>query len=191
MAEYRRRYLAGGTFFFTVVTGHRRPVFAAEAARACLRQVTSTVRRERPFEIVAAVLLPEHWHCIWTLPEDDVDYSKRWGLIKSRFTKLWLAHGEADDAVPATHRRRHERGIWQRRFWEHTIRDGVDLMRHVEYIHYNPVKHGLVRCPHAWPHSSFRRWVEDGYYDQDWRCACCGRSVVVPTRVNGDETFGE
>jgi len=87
MPGYRRRYVAGGTFFFTVVTHRRRPVFASVQARAYLRRATRKVQEERPFEMVATVLLPEHWHCLWALPDGDVDYSKRWGLIKARFTK--------------------------------------------------------------------------------------------------------
>jgi len=151
----------------------------------------SSVRAQRPFDLVAAVLLPEHGHFIWTLPEEDGDYSKRWGIIKSRFSKSWLAVGGHELGVSDARAKHHERGIWQKRFWEHKIRDETDFMRHVHYIHYNPVKHGLVRCPHQWPHSSFRRWVDEGYYDEDWLCGCGGRIVTLPDDLREGSTFGE
>jgi len=191
MPEYRRRYVAGGTFFFTVVTHRRRPVFASAQARAYLGRVMRQVQQDHPFEMVATVLLPEHWHCLWTLPDGDVDYSKRWGLIKATFTKSWLADGGHGSLVSSARVKHRERGIWQKRYWEHAIRDEIDLMRHVHYIHYNPVKHGLVRCPHEWPYSSFRHWVEDGYYGEDWLCDCRGASAPVPERFRDGTTFGE
>jgi putative transposase len=191
MSNYRRRYVPGGTFFFTVVTHLRRRLFSSNEARACLRRATLSVQQEYPFEMVATVLLPEHWHCLWALPEDDVDYSKRLGLIKSRFTRLWLAGGGRRTPVSSARRQHRERGVWQKRFWEHAIRDEVDLMRHVHYIHYNPVKHGLVRCPHAWRHSSFRRWVGQGYYGEDWLCECANLPVEVPQILRQAEAFGE
>jgi len=157
MPNYVRRYAPGGTFFFTVVTHRRRPVFSSSRGRSFLHAAIQHVRREHRFDLVATVLLPDHWHCVWTLPRDDCDYSKRLGLIKSCFSKLWLSAGEREVTVSAARAERRERGIWQRRFWEHTIRDEEDFIRHVNYIHYNPVKHGLTRCPHEWPPSSLRR----------------------------------
>ena len=111
-------------------------------------------------------------HTIWTLQPDDADYSRRWGWIKKEFTKGWLRLGGAEQAVTVEQRRERRRGIWQPRFWEHTIRDADDFERHFDYIHYNPVKHGLVRCPHEWPWSSFHRWVHAGVYPDKWACSC-------------------
>jgi len=149
------------------------------------------VQQERPFEIVAIALLPQHLHCIWKLPDDDFDFSKRWGRIKSRFTKLWRSAGGADKVSSASRTKRDEGGLWQRRFWDHRIRDEEDMIRHVNYIHYNPVKHGLVRCPHAWSHSSFLRWVEQGYYCRDWLCDCAGPIDPVPDWLREGDAFGE
>lgn len=178
-------------FFFTVVTNDRRPLFRAAEARQCLRQAIRTVQEDRPFEVAAIVLLPQHLHCLWKLPDDDSDFSRRWGCIKSRFTKLWLANGAARTGVSVSRAKRHEAGLWQRRFWDHRIRDEEDLIRHVNYIHYNPVKHGLVRCPHAWPHSSFLRWAQEGYYHQDWLCDCAGTPDVAPGWLREGDAFGE
>jgi putative transposase len=191
MSHYIRRYAAGGTFFFTVVTCDRRPLFASDTARSGLRDVLLGVQTQLPFELVATVLLPEHWHCVWALPDNDFDYSKRWGLIKSRFSKLWLSTGGRAAPVSAARARRHERGVWQKRFWEHKIRDEEDLRRHVNYIHFNSVRHGLARCPHEWPHSSFSRWVDEGYYRSDWLCDCHGRQPIVPEALRNGSAFGE
>ena len=191
MPDYIRRYVPGGTFFFTLVTHERRRLFSTSLARSCLREAVLAVQKDYPFEMVATVLLPEHWHCVWTLPEGDLDYSKRWGLIKSRFSKRWLASGGRDFGVSAARSRHRERGVWQKRFWEHAIRNEEDFMRHVNYIHYNPVKHSLARCPHQWPYSSFRRWVKEGYYREDWLCDCDGRMPTVPDDLRDGPTFGE
>lgn len=155
MPSYRRLFQPGGTFFFTLVTHHRRPLFRSDEARRCLREAILCEQNKHRFELVATVLLPEHLHCIWKLPDEDSDFSKRWGRIKSKFTKLWLAAGGREVAVSVARAEHHECGVWQKRFWEHGIRDEEDFSHHVNYIHYNPVKHGLVRCPHEWPHSSF------------------------------------
>jgi len=191
MPEYRRRFQPGGTSFFTVVTNDRRPLFEVERARQCLREAILAVQEDRPFEILAIVLLPQHLHCVWRLPDDDLDFSSRWGRIKSRFTKLWLSGRSIGEAVCASRERRYERSVWQRRFWEHRIRDEVDMYRHVNYVHYNPVKHGLVRCPHAWPYSSFLRWAEEGYYRRDWLCDCAGPTGAIPDWLRNSENFGE
>jgi putative transposase len=181
----------GGTFFFTVVTHRRTPLFASDQARTHLREAILAVQNERPFTLVATVLLPEHWHCIWTLPEGDQDYSKRWGIIKSRFSQLWLAAGGNSGIVSPARTQHRERGIWQKRFWEHRIRDERDFIRHVNYVHFNPVKHGLAQCPHAWPYSSFGRWVEQGFYRQDWLCDCRGQKPQVPDSIRQGDVFGE
>jgi len=189
--NYRRLFQPGGTFFFTVVTDRRRPLFRKGTARECLREAIRVVQRDRPFEMVAIVLLPEHLHCVWKLPGDDLDFSRRWGCIKSRFTKLWLPVDPTNRGVSRSREKRHERTVWQRRFWEHRIRDEEDMIRHVNYIHYNPVKHGLVGCPHAWPHSSFLRWAEQGYYARDWLCDCAGPAGVTPDWLRTGDSFGE
>ncbi len=113
-------------------------------------------------------MLHNHLHTIWTLPPDDADYSKRWGAIKKHFTQSWLAAGGCEQPVTDSRRRYRRRGVWQRRFWEHAIRDQRILTRHFDYIHYNPVKHGLVTRVADWPHSSFHRFVENGVYPLDW-----------------------
>jgi len=180
MPDYRRAYEPGGMFFFTLVTHRRRCLFSDSTAREYLRLAIRQVQTERPFELVAIVLLPDHLHCIWKLPEGDGDFSTRWACIKKEFSRLWLAGGGKEVSISEARKAHRERGVWQKRFWEHRIRDENDMMRHVNYIHYNPVKHGLVRCPHDWPHSSFHRWVKDGYYKDDWLCDCEKQRLEQP-----------
>ncbi|HZW02375.1 MAG TPA: transposase [Anaerolineaceae bacterium] len=164
--KYRRIYQPGGSYFFTVVTDQRRPILASADRVTLFRDCCRRVMAAHPFRINAIVILPDHIHVIWTLPPNDSDYSLRWMVIKRLFTQsLHLGH---DSFVEPARRRKGEQPIWQRRFWEHLIRDEDDFIRHVEYIHYNPVKHGLATSPYAWPHSSFRRFVEAGYYPCDW-----------------------
>jgi putative transposase len=170
MPNFRRYFVAGGTFFFTLVTYGRRRFLTTELARDCLRDAIAAVRAERQFEIQAIVLLPEHLHTLWTLPREDTDYSTRWRRIKERFTTAYLAGGGRECEIAASRQKRGERGVWQRRFWEHMIRDEDDFERHFDYIHYNPVKHGLVKCPSEWPFSTFARCVESGIYSPDWGC---------------------
>jgi putative transposase len=128
--------------------------------------------------MLAVVLLPDHIHCIWKLPEQDSDFSLRWSIIKRNFSKMWLSSagrvGRAHHSskVAKSRRQHREVGIWQRRFWEHAIRDEEDFAKHVNYIHFNPVKHGYVKCPHQWPYSSFSTWVDQDYLKLDWRCRC-------------------
>ncbi len=155
-------------FFFTVVTYDRQPILTTDLGRWALRGAIQTVREEHPFRLVAIVLLPDHLHTIWELPEDDRDYSTRWRLIKSRFTRLWLGAGGADGLIPASRRRKAERVVWQRRFHEHTCRDEDDLKRCLDYTHVNPVKHHLVERVIDWPWSSFHRYVQQGAYTSDW-----------------------
>ena len=168
--QYRRAFLPGATYFFTLVTERRRPILATAAAVEILRAAFRAVRKTRPFEVDAIVVLPDHLHCIWTLPPGDADFATRWRLIKTRFTK------QCDLALraqpnPARVAKR-EQAIWQHRYWEHLLRDEIDYARHVEYIHYNPVKHGLSPSALEWPYSSFRRHVEASIYPADWgQCA--------------------
>ncbi|MGD8710422.1 MAG: transposase, partial [Ectothiorhodospiraceae bacterium] len=157
----------GGSYFFTVVTNRRFPLFQAPEAVRLFRSSLRRVMRERPFRIDAIVLLPDHLHCVWTLPTQDSDFSTRWRLVKYRFSLDWKARSNV--ARSALSKR--EKGIWQRRFWEHAIRDEEDLRRHVDYIHYNPVKHGFVSRPGDWAWSSFSRYVDRGVYAPDWGCA--------------------
>jgi putative transposase len=163
MPNYRRVFVPGGCWFFTVTLLNRRSNLLTERIDA-LRDATRWTSNRQPFHIDAFVVLPEHLHAVWTLPPEDTDFSGRWRSIKVRFAK----------AIPACEPRspvrlaRGERGIWQRRFWEHLIRDEDDYARHVEYCWINPVKHGLVSRVRDWPHSSFHRDVRAGIVPEDW-----------------------
>jgi len=127
-----------------------------------------TAREDRPFEIRALVLLPDHLHTIWTLPQGDENYSIRWSAIKARFTRDWLASGGRERRVSAGQRRQERRGVWQPRFMEHTIRDECDFEGHFDYVHYNPVKHGYVDAPAKWPWTTFHKYVRLGTYPPNW-----------------------
>ena len=175
MPEYRRAYVEGGTFFFTVVTYKRRPIFANETAIETLHQCFLTVESRFPFFTDAMVILPDHLHCIWTLPNGDADFSMRGKRIKAAFTRGYTGARRA--SVPDSMRKKNESGIWQRRFWEHQIRDERDFSMHCDYIHYNPVKHGLVNLPMEWKHSSFGEFVERGVYPPTW--GDCVKSEVT------------
>lgn len=168
MSDYRRWFVPGGTYFFTVVTHRRRPILTKRLARQCLRTAMQYVRVNRPFFIVAAVLLPDHLHTIWTLPPDDKDYSTRWRRIKGHFTTNYLANDGRQNVSTNSRKARGEQAIWQRRFWEHCCRDEADLKRCVDYIHWNPVKHCLVSRVCDYPWSSFGRYVSKGEYSLDW-----------------------
>jgi putative transposase len=144
MPEFRRFLVPGGTFFFTVVTAGRRPIFQSDEAGRCLGECLRSVRDDRPFRVEAIVLLPDHLHMIWSLPAGDADFSTRMAAVKSRFTREWITRGAQENQVPEGQSRQRRRGVWQARFMEHAIRDEHDLIHHVEYIHYNPVKHGWV-----------------------------------------------
>ncbi len=163
MPNYRRNRLAGGTYLFTVTARNRSSDLLVRHV-GDLRSAVAQVRKLRPFYNDAWVVLPDHMHCIWTLPEGDTDYSTRWRRIKDLFSK----------SLPITEHRslvmqaRHERGVWQRRFWEHTIRDDTDYAHHMDYVHFNPVKHGLVSHPAQWPYSTFHQAVRAGVYPADW-----------------------
>ena len=163
MPQYRRYRLPGGCYFFTVTLADRRKTHLTDHIDD-LRDAIRWTRNRRPFQIEAMVVLPEHLHCIWSLPEDDADYSSRWKMIKARFSRaLPCAEARSRSRI-----QQGERGIWQRRFWEHTIRDELDYERHVDYIHFNPVKHGHVAQAGEWAYSSFGRFVARGDYPADW-----------------------
>lgn len=168
MSDYRRYFVTGGTYFFTVVTHERRPLFADEYARRILRESIQTIRSRRPFELVAICLLPDHLHTVWSLPAGDSDYSPRWRRIKEEFTRGWLSSGGTEGQRSESRQSKQERGVWQRRFWEHTVRDEDDLKRCVDYIHWNPRKHSLVDRVRDWRWSSFSRFVAEGEYEIDW-----------------------
>jgi len=163
MTNYRRNFVAGGTFFFTANLADRRSRLLTDNIDG-LRAAFRYTRTRHPFTIEAMVVLPEHLHAIWILPEGDADFALRWRLIKSAFSR-GLPDGERISTSRAS---RGERGIWQRRYWEHTIRDENDFARHADYIHFNPVKHGHVRRVRDWPYSSFHRMVKLGIHPDDW-----------------------
>lgn len=172
MPYYRRRRRPGGTFFLTLVTEGRAPIFADDGPRALLRASIDRCRELHPFTLDAAVLMPDHLHLLVTLPPEDDDYPTRLANLKSNFTRAYLAAGGAERPRSASRIRQRTRGVWLKRYWEHTIRDAEDLRHHFDYVCYNPVRHGLVGCPHAWPHSSFGRLVAAARYPADWRCRC-------------------
>ena len=163
MTDYRRNFLAGGSFFFTVNLAQRRLGLLTEHIEE-LRIAFRETRRRHPFTIDAMVVLPDHLHTVWTLPEGDADFATRWQRIKSAFSRSLPTGEPISDSRAA----KGERGIWQRRYWEHTIRNENDYMRHIDYIHINPVKHGLVSRVRDWPYSSFQRLVKLGIYPEDW-----------------------
>ena len=169
MSNYRRNRVTGGTYFFTVNTLERKKSLLVDHIEE-LRQAIRHTKRKKPFHIDAWVILPDHMHCIWTLPSDDSDYSGRWREIKKAFSKSIPKTEYLSD----TRLRRNERGIWQHRFWEHTIRDELDYQQHMDYIHYNPVKHGLVDSVQQWPYSTFHLLVKQGEYPEQW-----GNDVVL------------
>lgn len=164
MSNYRRAYIAGGTWFFTVNLLQRQNNDLLVRNIDLLRQTVKQVQAKYPFHIDAWVVLPEHMHCVWTLPANDADFSTRWRLIKSGFSR----------AIPKTEYRSKvrikngERGVWQRHYWEHYIRDDSDFQRHVDYVHVNPLKHGYVRRVIDWPYSTFHRYVAEGTYPPYW-----------------------
>lgn len=162
MSRYRRILVPGATYFFTVALADRKSCLLVEEIDR-LRKAYGGVHRSLPFTTIAVAVLPDHIHAVWKLPEGDADYSLRWSRIKAEFSRGL----PAVERSPSKQQRR-EKGIWQRRFWEHQIRDHIDLERHVDYIHYNPVKHGLGSRVSDWPHSSFHRYVSAGWLSADW-----------------------
>jgi putative transposase len=163
MPEYRRAKIEGSVFFFTVVLADRTSRLLYDEVER-LRSAYRTVQQRRPFETVAICVLPDHIHALWALPERDADFSSRWSLIKAGFSRGIEAMPRSECKI-----RKREKGIWQRRYWEHALRDDADLARHINYVHFNPVKHGHVSRAADWPHSSFHRYVERGWLASDWR----------------------
>ena len=161
--RYRRAHVAGGTYFFTVNLAERTRTVLIDHVDQ-LRVAMREVQVRHPFYIDAIVVLPDHLHAMWTLPEGDDNYPTRWALIKAGFSRR-LPHGEKRSASRAA---RGERGIWQRRYWEHLIRDERDYERHVDYIHYNPVKHGYANRAADWAYSSIHRYIARGMLDRNW-----------------------
>jgi putative transposase len=163
MPNYRRSFVPGGTYFFTVALADRRSDLLTQEI-ASIRAAIARTKHLHPFRIHAWVILPDHMHAVWTLPEGDSNFPLRWTLIKRGFSS----------ALPPTEPRspsrasKAERGIWQRRFWEHTIRGEADFARHVDYVHFNPVKHGLASSPADWPHSTFHQAISHGAYPTSW-----------------------
>lgn len=175
MPEYRRIKLEGGTYFFTVVTYHRCPILIDATAREIFHTAWDDTRVRFPFETIAVCLLPDHLHCIWKLPDGDANYAIRWSLIKGLFSKEYQQKIGPGEERNASRINRKEAAIWQRRFWEHTIDGERDLENHFDYIHYNPIKHGLVDRAVDWKWSSFHRYVREGIYDRNWIGGDVGR----------------
>ncbi|MHB1949250.1 MAG: REP-associated tyrosine transposase [Gammaproteobacteria bacterium] len=157
MSQYRRCYQPGGHYFFTLVSHKRRSILATPENVENLKIAINNVKKQYPFSLTAIVILPDHLHCMWRLPENDGDFSTRWRLIKRYFSM------NIDTLI----NHRGEKEVWQRRFWEHLIRDEEDWQKHMDYIHYNPVKHGLVQSPGDWRYSSFSHYVQKGFYEKD------------------------
>lgn len=168
MPSYRRNYVPGGTYFFTVVAHLRRPMLTDDLACSCLHQALDKVRRDWPFDVFAIVLLPDHFHMVVSLPRGDSNFSLRIRRVKEVFTRNYLDRGGSELSQSASRAAHHQRGIWQKRFWEHTIFDENDLKRCVDYIHWNPKKHGLVANVRDWQWSTFHRFVKAGEYEAHW-----------------------
>lgn len=181
MSRYRRANTPGGTYFFTVVTYRRRGFLCDADVRAALREAITKVRTQHPFCIDAWVLLPDHLHAIWTLPPNDAGFALRWQQIKRLVTRRCGARLHCAAWMTQSKAKHRESTLWQRRYWEHQIRDDLDFERHMDYLHFNPVKHGLVQRVADWPYSSFHRHVAGGVYGEDW----------AMTSTPDTDTFGE
>jgi putative transposase len=168
-----------------LVSYNRRPIFTTDLGRRCLREAITTIREAAPFDIVSICLLPDHLHTVWVLPREDADYSTRWKRIKHEFTSRWLEGGGTEAEVTPAEKKEGRRGIWQPRYWEHTVRDEDDLERCVDYTHWNPRKHGLVRRVRDWRYSTFHRFVREGQYEIDWG------GTQPATIINIHEDWGE
>ena len=174
MPKYIRSQLAGATYFFTLTLAQCQTQFLTDNIHL-FRQAYQRANALHPLTTVAICVLPDHLHAIWQMPVDDGDFALRWRMIKSNFSRNFGANQQRSNSK-IKHR---EKGIWQRRYWEHQIRDEIDLQRHVDYIHYNPVKHGLVSQVKDWPHSTFHKYVAQGIYTENWG------------GFDDDDTFGE
>jgi putative transposase len=175
MSNYRRSFTKGGTYFFTVNAFRRQTILTHPNFRNALKIAVIEARQRFPFTINAWVLLPDHLHCIWTLPQDDADFSGRWAFIKRTTTKQCKAYFQKHNWLNASHIKRSESTLWQRRFWEHQIRDERDYQTHMDYIYWNPVKHGHVTAVKDWPYSTFHRDVERGIYSNNWGSVDLGK----------------
>ena len=180
MPWYRRIFRPGGTYFLTLVTENRAPLFKDATNRRHLHRALMECGENRPFLIDAIVLLPDHLHLLCTLPVNDLDYSARIAAIKAFFTRAYLSGGGEEQSRSASRLAHRRRGVWQRRFWEHAVENQDDFNQHADYIHYNPVKHRLARCPHQWEHSSFSKWVAVGKYEANWQCVCESGAIKPP-----------
>jgi putative transposase len=170
MSRYRRAQIEGGTFFFTITLADRSgDLLVCHVDQ--LRQAYKFVVDRYPFETIAICILPDHLHAIWSLPNGDDNFSLRWSIIKSKFSRELPAANMRSQSNIA----KRDKGIWQRRYWEHAIRDDRDLARHVDYVHFNPVKHQYVSQVRDWPHSGFHKYVERGILPPDW-----GGDIAVP-----------
>ena len=163
--KYRRADVHGGTYFFTVNLADRKNTLLVDEIDI-LRATINKVKKQHPFKLDAMVVLPEHLHALWTLPTNDNDFAKRWMLIKAGFSRQLPKRERISDS----RKNKGERGLWQRRYWEHLIRDETDFARHVDYIHYNPVKHGYVTRAVDWPLSTIHQYVAEGLLDDNWGC---------------------
>jgi putative transposase len=160
---YRRANIKGGIYFFTVNLAQRHLRLLVEHIEI-LRAAVKYVKQRHPFHIDAFVVMPDHLHAIWTLPDGDADFATRWMLIKAGFSRRL----NKDDCRSVSRIQKGERGIWQRRYWEHMIRDTDDYQHHVDYVHFNPVKHGYVARASQWPYSSIHRYIGAGIIEDDW-----------------------
>jgi putative transposase len=183
MPEYRRAIIEGGIYLFTLVTYRRQRLFSQPHVRELLHEAFNHIHKFHQYKMLAYCFLPDHIHFVWQLPENDADYSTRISLIKSRFSKIYVAQFGLPFSKDASRFKRREVTVWQRRFWEHTICDEDDLNLHIDYIHYNPVKHGLVDRVCDWEDSSFISYVDVGCYELDW-----GNAVGLH---HPDDRFGE
>jgi putative transposase len=168
MPQYRRLFIEGGVYFFTLVTDQRQKIFSSPSAQTLFLESVEHVRSYHPFTTIAYCILPDHIHFIWKLPEHDSNYSTRISAIKRRFSIIYRQRGFISLPVNRSKMKRREVSIWQRRFWEHFIRDQDDFERHFDYLHFNPIKHGLVQQVRDWEASSFMEYVNSGIYDVDW-----------------------
>jgi len=166
MTHYRRFYTPGATWFFTVNLAERKNNSLLIENIELLRQAFRYVKNRKPFEIIAIVIMPDHLHCIWKLPVNDSDFSIRWNLLKGYFSRGI----HKNERISLSRQKRRERGIWQRRFWAHLLTSQTDVNHHIDYIHWNPVKHGKVNRVVDWSYSSFHRFVRQGIYPPTWEC---------------------
>jgi putative transposase len=163
MSRYRRARIEGGTFFFTIALADRSADLLVQHIDR-LREAYKFAADHHPFETIAICILPDHLHAIWSLPTADSNFALRWSIIKGKFSR-GLPNSDLRSQSQIEKR---DKGIWQRRYWEHAIRNDDDLARHIDYVHYNPVKHGHVSQVQDWPYSSFHRYVKEGRLSVEW-----------------------